>query len=424
MIADNEAERGLLGAITTSGLPGYLEACESVSAADFCGIRCQAVWLVMRDLEAAGTEITIESVARKAKSSWMDSQIGDTLTFLAVDCAGGISVGVHVQDILRCSKLRRISGAGQHMVAQATTRNADPDAILAESESMLLGEQMTLLEWVEPKKAVDLLTDDLQRRYERKGQIQGVPTGFHEFDQRTDGLQYGEQTIIAARPSMGKTALAMNIAEHAAMRCGIPTLVVTLEMSVPALMRRMLSSSRSVTMHEIRGGKFTAEDFKSFTLFASQVSKVPLYFIPCLSGTDSKRLCAVIRRKVRQHGIKLVIIDYLQKIKGSGSHEKKTYEIAEASGDLMSCAKQTRAAFLTLAQLNRDNENGDRLPRLSDIADSGQIERDADTVALLHRSRSDPNIEPMLIIAKQRDGECGQVKLSFDGKFCRFGNPV
>ncbi len=425
LIADIQSELALLGVIIERGLPAYQEAAESVSEADFCDIRAQVVWATFATLENEGSQISYESVFRQLRKSGREKEIGNVAQFLTVECNQGFSVDLHAGDILRCSKLRRIAASGSYMQAKASSRNADPDEILAQSEAMLMGEQMTALQWVEPKAAVGMLTDDLQKRFERQGKIQGVPTGLWEFDQKTDGLQYGEQTLIAARPSMGKTALGLNIAENAVLQFGIPTLFVSLEMSVPALMRRLLSSVSKVTMGEIRGGKFTPDDFKSFTLFNAKMSRQPLYFIPCLNGVDSKRLCGVIRRKVKQHGIKLVVIDYLQKIRGAAKSEKKTYELAEVSGDLVNCAKQTGAAFLTLAQLGRGNEKeGDRMPKLTDIADCGQIERDADTVALLHRSRSDESVPPVLIIAKQRDGDCGIVKLSFDGKFCKFGNPV
>jgi len=267
--------------------------------------------------------------------------------------------------------------------------------------------------------------DDLQRRFDLQGRRSGLVTGFNRFDDLTDGLQLGEQTIIAARPSMGKTAIGVNIVERVCIRDQIPTAFVTLEMSPAALMKRLLSSWGNISMNSLRSGKFTQGEFSKFSTFTALVRQRPLWIVDAISGMDCNRVAAIIRRLCRKHGIKLVVLDYLQKIKPASKQEKRTYEVGEVSGILKSLAAETGAAFLTLAQLNResekDKEKGGRRPPLCDLADSGQIERDADTVALIHREdRSQLGTE--LIIAKQRDGELGMNYLHFNGQFCRFEN--
>ncbi len=177
-------------------------------------------------------------------------------------------------------------------------------------------------------------------------------------------------------------------------------------------------------MSVIRKGSYTAMDFKKFTDFKLMVSKAPVWFIDAVGGIGIATLCASIRRRVKKEKVKLVMIDYLQKIKPTERHEKRTYEVGEVSTRLKALAVSTNVSLLTLAQLNRESEKEKgRSPRLADLADSGQIERDADTVALIQRDKTDANGKTNLIIAKQRDGDIGIVTLMFNKLFCRFENP-
>lgn len=275
---------------------------------------------------------------------------------------------------------------------------------------------------IDSKTAAGLLIDDLERRHQLQGRLSGISTGFSYFDHLTDGLQYGDQTIIGARPSIGKTAMGLNIFYHATVLCSVPALFVSLEMSVAALMRRMACYATEINMRELRRGSYTEGDFKKFTAFQIKAVKAPMWFIDAVSGVDITTLGSEIRRACRKHGIKLVVIDYLQRIQADRRQEKKTYEVGDVSTRLAGLADQTDAAFLTLAQLNRDSEKDKtpRPPRLSDLGDSKQIEQDADTIGLIHRNREEPVGEASLIVAKQRDGELGVVKLRFNGPMCRF----
>jgi replicative DNA helicase len=239
----------------------------------------------------------------------------------------------------------------------------------------------------------------------------------------TDGFQLGELAILAARPSIGKTAMAIAIAEAATIRGKVPTLFVSLEMSDESIVRRLVANVGSVPMQDIRTGEMTEGSFKSMGMASAKISSSPLHFVSGSSASSIASLTAIIRRSVRKWGIKLVLIDYLQKIHGSKSAEKKTYEIAEVSGKLKAIAVDTKTAIVALAQLNRENEKDKgRPPKLTDIGESGQIERDADLVMLLNRDRTQPSGEAVIAIAKQRDGECGLVKLWYDGQFCRFSD--
>lgn len=264
---------------------------------------------------------------------------------------------------------------------------------------------------------------DLQRRFDLNGQLAGIDTGFHLMNALTDGIQYGEQTIIAARPSMGKTAIGLNIFQKAVFELKIPSLFISLEMSTAALMKRLLSSYMSIPMGDIRKGSYSKNDFGNFSRFKAVCCGVPMYVANAVSGSSIGEISSTVRHYCKRHDVKFVVIDYLQKIKASEKQEKKTYEIGDVSGRLKSLAVDTGAAMLTLAQLNRESEKDKgRMPRISDLADSGQIERDGDTIMLIHRDRSDKTGATKIIVAKQRDGEVGVVDLLFNGKFCRFEN--
>lgn len=267
------------------------------------------------------------------------------------------------------------------------------------------------------------LVDDLEFRFNNKGKLTGVETGFHHLDQMTWGLQYGEQSIIGARPSQGKTAIAVNIVDHACLVNQVPTLFITCEMSPAAISRRLMACHCGISMTDIRRGEFNERDFQEFTHFNELYKRAPLNILDAVSGINSDEINSEVRRHVRVNGTKLVVLDYLQKVSSVHRQEKRTYEVGAVSGALKSCAIKNNVAFLVLAQLNRESERDKgRPPRLSDLADSGQIERDGDLIGLLHRRKTKESIQPMLIVAKQRDGEIGNVLLDWNGRCCRFEN--
>jgi replicative DNA helicase len=294
------------------------------------------------------------------------------------------------------------------------------DDLLSEAESLIYGQEVTGVPTLDGKQAGDEMIEDLEYRFHLQGKLSGLETGFKKFDELTDGLQPGEQTIIGARPSQGKTAISLNILEKVCFREKIPTVFVTLEMSTKALMKRLASSWTSIPMSTIRKGSYSQQDFQKLTAFRSMTAKAPIWFVNGVGGMGIGQLCSAVRRRVKKDKAKFVIIDYLQKIKASEKKEKHTYEVGEVSNRLKALAVSTGVSLLTLAQLNREPEKDKtRIPRLADLADSGQIERDGDTVALLHRDKTTVG-KSYLIVAKQRDGDTGSVELYFNKTFCRF----
>jgi len=337
-------------------------------------------------------------------------------------CPSPANLPYYTKGIIEAAHRRQLRAAGDRLIRESAVLTLQPDQIVSNAESGLSIEvsRETLST---SKQVAGSFIDQMQERFSRKGTLSGVTTGFHWLDQMTDGLQHREMALIAARPSIGKTAIAISIAEAAAVRAKIPTLFISLEMSKEAIFRRSVASIGSVPMQSLKSGNLSEGDMRSMSLAAGKIASSPLWFLDGSSSQSVASITANVRRAVRKHGVRLVIVDYIQKVKAADKAEKRTYEVAEVSGKLKDIAVQTGVAMLCLAQLNRENEKEKgRPPRLSDLADSGQLERDADCVMLLDRDRREAKGQASIIIAKQRDGECGVVKLWYDGQFCRFSD--
>jgi len=271
----------------------------------------------------------------------------------------------------------------------------------------------------------------IEQLYERRGGITGIATGFAELDRMTNGLHEGEMIVIAARPSMGKTALAMNIAEHVAINEKLPVAVFSLEMSSQQLVQRLLCSRARVNLQKVRDGFLAERDFPSLTAAASKLAEAQI-FIDDSASLSILELRAKARRLKAQKDIKLIVVDYLQLLRSTTRRamDNRQLEISEISSGLKGLAKELKVPVLVLAQLNRQPEarTGGK-PRLSDLRESGSIEQDADLVGLLVRpeiyeededARAEKAGEAELIIAKQRNGPVGEIALTFLKEFTRF----
>ena len=274
----------------------------------------------------------------------------------------------------------------------------------------------------------------IEELYDRRGVITGLATGFSELDKMTDGLHGSEMIVIAARPSMGKTALAMNIAEHVAVQLGKPVAFFSLEMSAQQLVQRTLCSMARVDLGKVRNGFLSERDFPALQTAASRLAEAKI-FIDDTSGLSILELRAKARRLKSKEGIEAIFIDYLQLLRSTSrrAQDNRQLEIAEISSGLKAISKELNIPVVVLAQLNRNPEGrtGDAKgrPRLSDLRESGSIEQDADLVALLVREeyyadteedKKETEGKATLIIAKQRNGPVGDVPLTFLKEFTRF----
>ncbi|MBT8133511.1 MAG: replicative DNA helicase, partial [Gammaproteobacteria bacterium] len=271
--------------------------------------------------------------------------------------------------------------------------------------------------------------EKIDHLFNSDGGITGVSTGFDKFDEMTTGLQEADLVIVAGRPSMGKTTFAMNIAENAAIGDKIPVAVFSMEMPGDALAMRMISSLGRVDQHHIRTGNLTDEDWARITSAIHILSEANIYIddTPAMSPNEVR---ARARRLKRQHGLGLIVIDYLQLMQVHGGSENRATEISEISRSLKAMAKELKVPVIALSQLNRSLEQRpDKRPVMSDLRESGAIEQDADLIVFIYRDEVYNEDSPQkgvaeIIIAKQRNGPIGKSLLTFLGKYTKFENYI
>lgn len=276
----------------------------------------------------------------------------------------------------------------------------------------------------------DILTDTykaVEEAYANKVLVTGVPTGFQDLDQKTSGFQPGELIVIAGRPSMGKTALALNIARNASLETGEPAAIFSVEMSKEQLSLRMLSAEAGVDSSRMRGGFLSQTDLARINRAAGALYDIPI-FIDDSPSISALEIRAKARRMKMEKGLCLIIIDYLQLMKGRASAERRELEISEISRSLKALAKEINIPVVALSQLNRKvEERTNKRPVLSDLRESGAIEQDADVIIFIYREKVyNKDLDPSrmllaeLIVAKQRNGPIGTVNLTFLEEYTRF----
>ena len=319
------------------------------------------------------------------------------------------------------------------VVGRVYDHEGEVDALMDEVERDILhiSESRVQTQTITIKELVMKAIGTIEVFHQRQGVLTGVGTGFTDLDKMTSGLHGGEMVVIAARPSMGKTSLAMNISEHVAIEQRLPVGVFSLEMTAESLVLRMLCSRSRVNLRNVREGFLAERDFPKLTGSAGKLANAPL-FIDDSSGLSILQLRAKARRMSQQYGIKLFVIDYLQLLHSTARRaDNRQQEIADISSGIKSLAKELNVPVIVLSQLNRELERDkNRKPRLSDLRESGAIEQDADLVGLLYAPSSDDEdgaspaeqdaVPVNLLIAKQRNGPTGDVNLTFLKSFTRF----
>lgn len=316
----------------------------------------------------------------------------------------------------------------------------DPQQLIDEAADQIyrLSQRQKLTGFVSSKDLAPEVMEMLERAFKNKNTIQGVPTGLSEFDHKTGGLRKSDLIILGARPSQGKTALALNIAHHACVECNIPVAFFSLEMGRHIIYERMLGAAAMTEIHKLRNGYFEKDKWRDLTREMGRLAAAPLY-IDDTSGISitelrmrARRLSSELKKQGKELG--LIVIDYLQLIRGGARRsESRQQEVSEISRLLKDLARTLDVPVLALSQLSRKNEDKTRLdnkPMLSDLRESGSIEQDADVVALIHREsyykRDDESLKrkATLIIAKQRNGPVGDIDLAFFGEYALFTNPA
>lgn len=326
--------------------------------------------------------------------------------------------------------LRSLIHSATHIAQEAYETKQNTEELLDRAERMIfeITDSHHVARTVVPIK--DIIKDSIEtidKLYQNKAHVTGIPTGYTDFDEKTAGLQPSDLVIVAGRPSMGKSALVLNIVEYAAIYEKLPVAFFSIEMSKEQLVQRLLCSHARVDAAKVRTGYLATSDWPSLTTAAGKLSEAPI-FIDDTPGISVLELRAKARRMKAQHDIRLVVVDYLQMMQGSSSSESRQQEIAEISRSLKALARELNVALIAVSQLSRAVESRtDHRPQLSDLRESGAIEQDADVVVLLMREEYyNPTEQNRGIaeinIAKQRNGPVGAIKLAFIKEYTRFEN--
>lgn len=432
-----EAEQGVLGCILLSPNEsmGHCISRLKPGAECFYDLRHQTIYAAMQTMYDARHAIDLVTLQQWLRDrQQLDSVGGITyLSSLADAVPSAANLDYYLEIVREKHLLRRLISTCTDLVGRVYDHEGEVDGLLDEAERDILqvvesGVEQTQMEI---KELVHKAINTIEEYHSRQGMLTGVGTGFMDFDKMTTGLHEGEMVVIAARPSMGKTSLAMNMVEHVALELGLAVGVFSLEMTAESLVLRMLCCRARVNLRNAREGFFTERDFPRLTQVAGKLSKAPLV-IDDTPGLSILQLRAKARRMHAQHHIKLLVIDYLQLLHSTGrrAQENRQQEISEISSGIKALAKELKIPVIVLSQLNRELEKDkNRKPRLSDLRESGAIEQDADLVGLLYKPSSDEDdaggvesegIPVNLLIAKQRNGPTGDVNLTFLKSFTRF----
>jgi replicative DNA helicase len=434
-----EAEQGVLGSMLISPRDIIAEAVEKINESYFYIPAHQTIYTVLVDLWNAGQGIDLITFTQVLRDRNLLDTVGGAslVTSLFTFVPTAANVGYYLEIVRDKYILREIISACTEGVRRSYEEQGEVDNLLDEVEQKIfaVGEDRFNDRALSMKDQVMDAIEAIEKLYQQHGGITGLSTGFKDLDRLTSGLHPAEMIVIAARPSMGKTALVMNIAEHVAVNEMRPVAVFSLEMSAQQLVQRLLCSRAGVNSQKVRDGTFLADrDFPKLTAAASKLAEANI-FIDDSAGLNILELRAKARRLKAQHEVELIVIDYLQLLRSTSrrGQENRQIEISEISAGIKGLAKELNIPIIVAAQLNRNPENrtGDSKgrPRLSDLRESGSIEQDADLVALLVRQEYYADTEEEkdemegkadLIIAKQRNGPTGDVPLTFRKEFTRF----
>jgi len=431
-----EAEQSVLGGLLLDNA-SFDKIADLVGEADFYRDEHKRIYRQISKLLERGKPVDVVTVA---ESLDLAGESGDTgglayLGELAANTPSAANIRRYAEIVRERAVLRQLVTAGDEIAGSALNPlGRDPKQLLDEAEAKVFAiaeggfRHQSGFQHINP-----LLTQVVERIQElhdrdNPSDITGVPTGYHDLDAKTSGLQGGDLLIIAGRPSMGKTSLALNMAEHVAIEVGLPVAVFSMEMGGTQLAMRMLSSVGRLDAHRVRTGRLNDDEWSRLSFALGKMHEAPLYIdeTPALNPID---LRARARRLHRQCGkLGLIVIDYLQLMSSTGQGENRATEISEISRSLKSLAKELNVPVIALSQLNRSLEQRpNKRPVMSDLRESGAIEQDADVIMFIYRDEVyNPDTPDKgsaeIIIGKQRNGPIGMVRLTFVGEFTRFEN--
>ncbi|MBO7672067.1 replicative DNA helicase [bacterium] len=437
-----EAEEAVLGAILKQ--PSVMnKIVEMLSAEAFYLPAHRIIYGALKNLYDNNENIDIISVSENLNYSGKLESIGGRayINDLLTNTVTTVNVKYYAKLIQESAIKRSLISAGSEIVSSGYEKQISVDEALDSAEKLIfdISSQKSSSEMVHVKDIVMDTYEKIQYNYEHKGELTGVPTSFYDLDLMTNGLQKSDLIILAARPSMGKTALALNIAQNIALKSKVPVAIFSLEMSKQQLMQRMLCAESEVDAQRLKTGDLHSKDWEKIASAMNAFAQAPIY-VDDTSGCTITDLRAKCRRlKMKEKNLGLIVIDYLQLMEGIGK-EDRLQQISAISRGLKILAKDLDVPVLALSQLSRavEQRTGNK-PQLSDLRDSGAIEQDADIVMFIYRedyykqtegSEEESNApkaangESEIIIAKHRNGPVGSIKLLFQGNITKFKNPI
>ncbi|MGI6127520.1 MAG: replicative DNA helicase [Planifilum sp.] len=422
-----DAEQAVLGAILMDSQVLTLVA-ERLRPEDFYRQGHQRLFQAMLDVAERGEPVDLVTVAAELQKSKQLEEVGG-VSYLT-ELADSVPTSAHADHYARIVEekaiLRRLIRTATQIAASGYTGGDDVAEILDDAERKILDiSQRRIRKAFLPIR--DILMDTYERieqMHENQGELTGIPTGFPDLDRMTSGLQRSDLIILAARPSMGKTAFALNLAQNVAIHAGETVAIFNMEMPAIQMVQRMLSAEGNIDAQVFRTGNLDEEDWEKLTMAIGTLAEVPI-FIDDTPGLTVFDIRAKLRRLQAEHGLGLVVIDYLQLIRGRGG-ESRQQEISEISRSLKLLARELDVPVIALSQLSRAVEQRqDKRPMLSDLRESGSIEQDADIVAFLYRDdyydeESERKNIMEVIIGKHRNGPVGKVELLFLKNYNKF----
>jgi replicative DNA helicase len=429
-----EAERSVLGAILLHN-DAFNLAAEVIDSNDFFRDAHRRIFDKMVTLAERGDAIDLVTLKEElGRSGDLDGVGGPAYIAALVD---GVPRSTNVEHYARIIKekatLRHLIFSANKILATAYEAEEEADTILDQAEHAIfqIADDKVRDGFVSLRDLAHGSLETIEKLHARKELITGVPTGFTDLDEMTSGLQPSDLVIVAARPSMGKTSLVLNMAQHVGTKTDMTVGVFSLEMSKEQLFLRMLTGEARIDAHRLRGGFIGDRDWGKLSQAIATLSEAKVYIddTPSIGVLEMRAKC---RRLASEHGLHMVIIDYVQLMQGRGRFENRTLELASISRSLKGLAKELRVPIVLLSQLSRAPESrSDHRPQLSDLRESGALEQDADVVMFIYREdmygdKSAPPTDTQgtaeLIIAKQRNGPVGVVRLAFLREYTRFEN--
>ncbi len=428
-----EAEQAVIGGLMLA--PDSLDRVgDFLTEHDFYRRDHRMIYRGIRELSEKNKPFDAVTLGEWFESNNLSEQIGGIgyLIELASTTPSAANIRAYAEIVREKSVLRQLIEAGTDIVNdgfQPEGRDSQEVLSAAEMKVFRIAEQgrRGRADFIPLREAMKDAFQLLQERYENQGTVTGLPTGFHDFDEMTAGLQPSDLIILAARPAMGKTTLALNMAEYAALKTKKAVAVYSMEMSASQLAFRLMSSIGRINATRLRTGQLEDEDWSRVNMAIRMLSDVKI-FIDDTPALSPDVLRSKARRIKREHDLGLIVIDYLQLMAVPGTGENRATEISEISRSLKALAKELNVPVIALSQLNRGLESRtDKRPVMADLRESGAIEQDADIIVFIYRDEyynkdSQDKGLAEVIIGKQRNGPTGTVKLKFFGEYTRFDN--